>query len=98
MMVETGRFETSHASKYLQQLCKHFSHKLDVQFDEREGVIPLQAGPARLRADDMRLTVEVNAEDAEGLARARGIIDKHLHRFAFREGFEAMEWQGARSA
>ena len=28
---QTGTFTTDHASKYLQQLCKHFAHKIEVE-------------------------------------------------------------------
>lgn len=34
---QTGTFMTPNASKYLQQLCKHFAHKVAVVFDETEG-------------------------------------------------------------
>jgi hypothetical protein len=92
---DTGTFRSENASRYLQQLCKHFAHKIEVRFDPASGEIALPPGPARLTADDTQLTVQIAAEDAAGLERARGIIDKHLVRFAFREGFEHMAWQGA---
>jgi uncharacterized protein len=70
MMVETGRFEASHASKHLQQLCKHFSHKLDVQYDEREGVTPLQPGPTREHARTaLGTSATVYARQCSGVAR-----------------------------
>ena len=34
---QSGTFQTPNASKYLQQLCKHFEHKVAVVFDESEG-------------------------------------------------------------
>ncbi len=92
LLTQTGRFETENASKYLQQLCKHFAHKIDVRYDAVSGEIKLPPGPARLAADETSLTVEITADDAESLERARHIIDDHLKRFAFREGFEAMAW------
>lgn len=91
----TGRFETSNASRYLQQLCKHFAHKVDVTYDETSGEVALPIGPARLRADSDALVVEVEAPDAAGLERAQGVIDSHLVRFAFREEFEKMDWTPA---
>ena len=36
-MREIGTFTTPNASKYLQQLCKHFAHKVDVEYDETRG-------------------------------------------------------------
>lgn len=92
---DTGTFQTSNASKYLQQLCKHFAHKIEVEFDETSGRAALPAGPATLTATDDALRVEISAETGEGLERARHVIDDHLKRFAFREGFEQMAWGAA---
>jgi hypothetical protein len=94
-MQDTGRFETANASKYLQQLCKHFAHKVEVSFDETHGTVALGMGPATLRASAAALTAEVTAPDGEALAHARQIIDSHLKRFAIREEFEAMVWEAA---
>ena len=89
---QTGTFQTPNASKYLQQLCKHFAHKVAVEYDETQGRAALPAGPARLSASAEALQVEISAETEEGLDRARSVIDDHLKRFAFREGFEGMSW------
>ncbi|GGL58078.1 DUF2218 domain-containing protein [Wenxinia marina] len=90
---QEGRFRTGNGSRYLQQLCKHFAHKVDVAYDAHHGTVALPAGPARLEATEAELIVRVTADDADGLARARGVIDSHLERFAFREDFGGMEWE-----
>ncbi|KIC34184.1 DUF2218 domain-containing protein [Leisingera sp. ANG-M7] len=95
MLTDQGRFETPNASRYLQQLCKHFAHKVPVDHDETRGTVALGMGPATLQATENTLTAEVTAPDAADLAEARDIIDRHLARFAFREAFEAMDWQSA---
>jgi len=92
MLKTEARLATAHGSQYLQQLCKHFAHKVKVDFTPTEGTAELPGGPAILRADDDGLWVEVSAPDAEGLTRAKGVIDSHLARFAFRENFEHMPW------
>lgn len=89
---DQGCFPTANASKYLKQLCKHFGHKVEVTFDERQGQVALAPGPVTLEARDSELLVTVSALDAEGLATARRVIDSHLERFAFREGFSSMTW------
>ncbi|GGB06985.1 DUF2218 domain-containing protein [Allosediminivita pacifica] len=94
-ITETGVFETSNASRYMQQLCKHFAHKVEVEYDEKQARAALPVGPATMNADDSVLRVNISAEDEEGLARARHIIDDHLKRFAHREDFEGMNWQAA---
>lgn len=87
-----GRFETPNASRYLQQLCKHFGHKIEVSFDERQGKIDFAFGPADLSADGETLMVKITTGNEEDLSRGRNVIDKHLERFAFREGFKEMDW------
>lgn len=91
-LFQIGRFETENASRYLQQLCKHFGHKVEVSFDEKKGTAALPAGPATLKADADMLIITLKATDADGLQRSRHVIDSHLERFAFREGFSQMAW------
>ncbi|WP_425100084.1 DUF2218 domain-containing protein [Tropicibacter sp. S64] len=92
MTTETGTFATPNASKYLQQLCKHFAHKTEVDFTETEGAISFGLGTARLSATDGLLTCHFELTNAEDATKAHHIIDKHLARFAFREAFTAMDW------
>ncbi|WP_373354131.1 DUF2218 domain-containing protein [Pseudoroseicyclus sp. CXY001] len=92
---DEGRFRTSRASSYLQQLCKHFGHKREVRFDATRGEVSLPPGPVVLAATEDELVVTVNAQDAAGLVTARSIVDSHLERFAFRENFKTMDWAGA---
>jgi len=87
-----GHFETPHAAKYLQQLCKHFGHKRPVRFDETEGEVTFDFATAQLRAAGQRLTVTMDLQNPDDADRGRQVIDKHLERFAFREGFEHMTW------
>lgn len=93
MLKSVGSFETPNASKYLQQLCKHFAHKIEVDYNETYGECAFPTGAATLRADQDRLLATVTAETEEMLTRAKFIVDKHLQRFAFREEFEQMQWQ-----
>lgn len=90
---DEGRFRTSNASRYLQQLCKHFAHKVEASCDAQNGRVAMPFGPVMLTATDDELVVTVSTSDAEALTRARNVIDNHLARFAFREGFEQMAWQ-----
>jgi len=89
---ETGNFKTPNASKYLQQLCKHFAHKVEVEYNSSQGKAALPPGDAHLTASDDMLTVIISADDTNGLLHSRFIIDDHIKRFAFRENCEGMEW------
>lgn len=92
-LTQSGTFDTPNASRYLQQLCKHFGHKAEATFDPTQGVVHMSFGTVRMQADETRLTVTVPGTDADSLERARQVIDKHLERFAFRENFHHMDWQ-----
>lgn len=93
LKTETGVFPTQNASKYMKQLCKHFAHKIDVEYDDTSASAALPPGPAEMHATDSDLTVRITGKDEEALKVARHIIDSHLERFAFRENFETMGWQ-----
>lgn len=93
MIVTTARYPTQHASKYLQQLCKHFAHKVEVSFDDHQGQAALPPGPATLTADAEALTIRIAAEDAKSMIHARFIVDSHLVTFAHRENFTGLAWQ-----
>lgn len=89
---QSGHFSTPHGSKYLQQLCKHFAHKVAVSHDSDQGSITFDAGSVRLRADAVGLTILLSGADDTAVGRLRGIIDSHLPRFAFREAGTTVIW------
>ena len=94
---------TEHASRYLQQLCKHWQHNLTVEFDADHGtvVFPKDARGASHPGDalvtfDARadaLDVRIDATSAEQLDGLKGAVARHLDRFAFREAPLAFDWQ-----
>ncbi|MGR3322641.1 MAG: DUF2218 domain-containing protein [Pseudooceanicola sp.] len=92
MITAKSRFETPNAARYLQQLCKHFSHKVTVEYDETAGRAELPPGPAILHADDTGLDIQISGPDEEGLIRAKFIVEDHLKRFAFREDPDDLTW------
>ena len=92
MALETARVPTANGTRYLQQLCKHWSHKLDVQLSENEGIVRFPAAVATMKADPAALTVSVEAEDDETLQRMKGVVACHLDRFAFKEAPLPFEW------
>lgn len=95
MFIQTGQFETRFASKYLQQLCKHFAHKVEVSFDAEDGNVAFPFGQATFHASKSRLIANITGDDEDALAKGRSVIDVHLKTFAFREDFQQMGWQAA---
>ena len=94
---------TASASKYLQQLCKHWQHNLAVEFDADHGTVtfPRDArgadypgdGVATFDAGGDALTVRIDATSAEQLDALKGAVARHLDRFAFREAPLSFDWQ-----
>lgn len=85
---------TAQASRYLQQLCKHFAHKRPVSFDPHHGKIGFDIGDCRLAADGGALSIEVISPGAAQLEQLKDVVIRHLARFAFREEL-AVTWQDA---
>jgi hypothetical protein len=98
-----AKVPTKSASRYLQQLCKHWSHNLAVTFTAEEGTITFPADvrgksfPAEakvtLQARETTLDVLVDASAADQLEGLKGAVASHLDRFAFREAPLAFDWR-----
>jgi hypothetical protein len=93
MSVAVARVPTAHASRYLQQLCKHWSHKFPVEFTPQNGRIEMSAGVLILDADAEGLGLRLTTEP-EDLERMAGVVAEHLQRFAFRETL-VFDWKPA---
>ncbi|MFZ5746742.1 MAG: DUF2218 domain-containing protein [Pseudomonadota bacterium] len=99
----TARVPTASGSRYLQQLCKHWQHSLQVTFTPEHGevVFPRDARGADFPGDgrasfDARadtLDVRIDATSAEQLDALKGAVARHLDRFAFREAPLTFDWQ-----
>ena len=92
MAIARGRAKTASGAKYLQQLCKHWSHKFEVEFSETRGQVRFPSAVATMEASADVLLVTVETEDAEAVERLKEIVAKHLDRFAFREAPLPFEW------
>jgi len=89
MLSTEARVPTANASRYLQQLSKHWSHKFAVTFDETKSTIPFSEDRrAELTAEPDHLRIELSMPDEEARDRMRKVIEDHLNRFAFRETLE----------
>ena len=82
---------TPNGSKYLQQLCKHWSHRLEVEFDADRGRVAFQTSAVAFAATPHALTMTLSGPDAATLDRMEGVVVDHLNRFAFREELK-VEW------
>lgn len=94
-MKSTTSVPTANASRYLQQLCKHFGHKIETSFDAGAGSCVFPDNRVDMTAHPDRLEIMITAESEEGLARGQNVVWSHLARFAFREGLAEPQWDVA---
>lgn len=98
----TARIPTASASKYLQQVCKHWEHNLPVTYDKAHGEITFAKNargadwPADAlvtldaESDALVCTIDASAEgQRDGL---KGALERHIDRFAFRETPLTYNW------
>jgi hypothetical protein len=94
---------TAHGSRYLQQLCKHWAHNLAVEFTPDRGTVTFPKdvrgadypGDALVTFDarDTALEVRIDASSPEQRDNLKGVVARHLDRFAFREAPLTFDWR-----
>jgi hypothetical protein len=94
MVQSQAQVPTASASRYLQQICKHWSHKFAVEFTPEQGTIPFSEGRrCEFQAGDGVLTMRIEAADDTTLERTQTVVVDHLKRFAYREDLGDISWQ-----
>jgi hypothetical protein len=92
--VSVARVPTGSASRYLQQLAKHWSHKMAVSFTAEEGSIAFPNGSLlAMKADSDSLDLVLTVPEGEDEGRMREVVASHLDRFAFREAPLTFDWR-----
>jgi len=96
MSVSVARVPTLSASRYLQQLAKHWSHKMEVSFTAEEGTITFPNGAQLvMRADSATLDLVLTVPEDGDALRMREVVAGHIDRFAFREAPLTYDWREA---
>ena len=95
MSSETGRAKTASASRYLQQLAKHWAHNNEVTFDAASADIALRGNRVELRAKPEALVATLTTGPDGDAVRLRQVFEDHINRFAFREAPLPFEWTGS---
>ncbi len=92
MPIAKASVPTASAAKYVQQLCKHWSHQLEVELSESRGVVKFPAAVVTLEPEANALEVTIDGEGSEEVERLKGVVASHLDRFAFREAPLRFDW------
>jgi len=93
MSISIAHVPTGSASRYLQQLAKHWSHKMAVVVTPDEATIDFPNGSRLVMAAAPEMLEVVLTVPADGdVARMRDVVASHLDRFAFREAPLPFDW------
>jgi len=87
-----GVVPTENGSRYLQQLCKHWSHRFPVEFDAEKGTVELASSRVTMTATPTELHVDLHVDNLDDLPRMKKVVSEHLDRFAFREAPLPFVW------
>ncbi len=82
MLVSTALVVTDNPQRLITRLCKHWSHKFPVSFDEQQGEIELSFGHCWLKVRDGGLQVRLQAAEEEQILRLQTVVADHLQRMA----------------
>ena len=87
---------TKSGSRYLQQLCKHWAHKMPVEFTPEAGQVSFPSGVvARMTAHPGHLEICIDLPDPSAAEQMQDVFVRHLDRFAFREAPLPFIWADA---
>ena len=99
MTVDTASIATGFApcekpARYLQQLVSHWSHKMGATWTEPVAAFPFSdVTTAVMQALPTGIGITLTTADHDENVRMRGVLEKHLDRFAFREAPLTYEWK-----
>ena len=93
-LTQTAHVQTEHASRYLQQLAKHWGHKFSVTFTPEAATIDLPMGRCELTAATAALDVTLNGSPDADMERFQSVVAEHLQRFGHRETL-IFDWRDA---
>lgn len=92
-----GKAFTEQPGILMRKLLKHWSHKMEVRFDEVSGEVKFSSGNCEFDASQENvLAMRINASNAEDVQRLEGVISSHLERLATHQTV-TIEWEASSS-
>ena len=86
-----GKADTASAALYMNKLCKHFAHKIEIQLNTDQADAHFPYGQCHMQASATQLTFVCSAPELRGAAMMRFVLEDHLERFARRENLK-VQW------
>jgi len=79
--------------RYIQQVVSHWSHKMATSYADGIGTFPFsELESAVMTARPGGIAITLVTADHERNVHMRGVIERHIDRFAFREAPLTYEW------
>ena len=79
--------------RYIQQVVSHWSHKMATSYADGTGTFPFSEHThAVMVARPGGIAITLTTADKDENAHMRGVIERHIDRFAFREAPLTYEW------
>jgi uncharacterized protein len=80
-------------ARYIQQLVSHWSHKMAATYDDGHALFPFSdTTEATMDVRDDGIGITLTTPDHDENVRMRGVLERHLDRFAFREAPLTFTW------
>ena len=80
--------------RYIQQVASHWSHKYATNYADGTGTFPFSdVENAVMTAQPGGIAITLVTADQERNVHMRGVIERHIDRFAFREAPLSYEWK-----
>ncbi len=92
----TGFAKCEKPERYIQQLVSHWSHKMATSYDEGDGMglFPFNEHEnAVMMARPGGIAITLTTGEKDRNVHLRGVIERHIDRFAFREAPLEYEWK-----
>ena len=77
-----GEAATPDPGRIIRRLCRHWSHKYPVRFDDSSGEIQLGDVRVAMQAEPGRVRVSLENPVAEVPVRLKGVVAEHMQRMA----------------
>ncbi|PNU05749.1 DUF2218 domain-containing protein [Novosphingobium guangzhouense] len=84
--------KTPNGGKYVRQLCKHWSHKLETVVDGDKGTVTFPNAVTVMDADADGIAITITGEDRDAVQGLTDVVARHIDRFAFREDALVYDW------
>ena len=97
-VIAQGLAKCEKPERYIKQLVSHWGHKYATSYDEGDGMgtFPFSdTESAVMTARPAGIAITLATADYDRNAHMRGVIERHIDRFAFREAPLTFDWRDA---